>query len=134
VGQIVPMPLALPDKAHRQGGNRLLGLSQASRIGYHSIHELSDIAELCPNGEFLESQLLLLGGSVGDAIINDPQASVVGARFPAVKSLDSFDFAAIPSLNKTLVLELARSEYVARRGTSSRSATAAPARLTWPPD
>ena len=23
------------------------------------------------------------------------------ARFPAVKSLDSFDFAAIPSLNKT---------------------------------
>ena len=37
------------------------------------------------------------------------------ARFPAVKSLDNFDFAAIPSLNKTLVLELARSEYVARR-------------------
>ena len=37
------------------------------------------------------------------------------ARFPAVKSLDSFDFVAIPSLNKTLVLELARSEYVTRR-------------------
>jgi DNA replication protein DnaC len=37
------------------------------------------------------------------------------ARFPAVKSLDSFDFAAIPSLNKMLVLELARGEYVARR-------------------
>jgi DNA replication protein DnaC len=37
------------------------------------------------------------------------------AKFPAVKSLDSFDFAAIPSLNKTLVLELVRSEYVARR-------------------
>src|SRR5437764_8304000 len=37
------------------------------------------------------------------------------ARFPTVKSLDSFEFAAIPSLNKTLVLELARCEYVARR-------------------
>ena len=37
------------------------------------------------------------------------------ARFPAVKSLDSFDFAALPSLNTTLVLELARSEYVTRR-------------------
>jgi DNA replication protein DnaC len=37
------------------------------------------------------------------------------ARFPAVKSLDSFDFTAIPSLNKALILELARSEYVARR-------------------
>ena len=52
------------------------------------------------------------------------------ARFPALKSLDSFDFAAIPSLNKTLVLELARSEYVTPGRTSSRSATAAPARRT----
>ena len=37
------------------------------------------------------------------------------ARFPAVKSLDSFDFKAIPSLNKMLVLELARCEFVLRR-------------------
>ena len=37
------------------------------------------------------------------------------ARFPTVKSLDSFEFAAIPSLNKTLVLEIARCEYVVRR-------------------
>jgi len=37
------------------------------------------------------------------------------ARFPAVKSLDSFDFTALPSLNKGLVLELARCEYVLRR-------------------
>ena len=37
------------------------------------------------------------------------------ARFPAVKSLDSFDFAAIPALNKMLVLELARGAYVERR-------------------
>src|SRR5512132_3848260 len=37
------------------------------------------------------------------------------ARFPTVKSLDSFDFTAIPSLNKTLVLELARGEYIACR-------------------
>ena len=37
------------------------------------------------------------------------------AKFPAVKSLDSFDFLALPSLNKGLVLELARSEYVSRR-------------------
>ena len=54
------------------------------------------------------------------------------ARFPAVKSLDSFEFAAIPSLNKSLVLELhARSTSAAAR-TSSRLATVAPARLTWP--
>ena len=37
------------------------------------------------------------------------------ARFPAVKSLDSFDFLAIPSLNKALVMELARCDYITRR-------------------
>ena len=37
------------------------------------------------------------------------------ARFPAVKSMDTFDFTAIPSVNKALVMELARCEYVQRR-------------------
>ena len=37
------------------------------------------------------------------------------AHFPAVKSFDTFDFMAIPSLNKMLVLDLARCEYVLRR-------------------
>ena len=37
------------------------------------------------------------------------------AKFPTVKSLDSFDFKAIASLNKALVLELARCEYIERR-------------------
>jgi len=39
---------------------------------------------------------------------------IKAARFPAVKSLDSFEFKAIPSLNKMLVLELARCEYITR--------------------
>ena len=34
------------------------------------------------------------------------------AHFPAVKSLDTFDFLAIPSVNKQLVMQLARCEYV----------------------
>ena len=37
------------------------------------------------------------------------------ARFPQTKSLDTFDFKAIPSLNKSLVLELARCEWIERR-------------------
>ncbi len=37
------------------------------------------------------------------------------AQFPAVKSFDTFEFAAIPGLNKMLVLELARCEYILRR-------------------
>ena len=40
---------------------------------------------------------------------------IKAARFPTVKSLDSFDFLTIPSLNKVLVNELARSEYIDRK-------------------
>ena len=40
---------------------------------------------------------------------------IKAARFPAVKSIDSFDFKAIPSLNKMQVLELARCEWIERR-------------------
>jgi DNA replication protein DnaC len=37
------------------------------------------------------------------------------ARFPVIKSLDSFDFSAIASLNKGLVLELSRCDYISRK-------------------
>ena len=40
---------------------------------------------------------------------------IKAAKFPAVKSLDSFDFKAIPALNKMQVLELARCEWIDRR-------------------
>ena len=57
-----------------------------------------------------------------------------GARFPAVKSLDTFDFLAIPSLNKALVMELARCEYIQRRDSviaiGNRSRSVRPA-LGW---
>lgn len=37
------------------------------------------------------------------------------AKFPVTKSFDTFDFAAVPSLNKSLVMELARSEWITQR-------------------
>ena len=40
---------------------------------------------------------------------------IKAAKFPAAKSLDSFDFAAIPKLGKAKVLELARCEWIDRR-------------------
>jgi len=43
------------------------------------------------------------------------QRRLKAARFPTEKSLDDFDFLAQPSLNKALVLELARGEYLVRR-------------------
>ena len=40
---------------------------------------------------------------------------IKAAGFASLKSLDTFDFKAIPSLNKMLVLELARCEYITKR-------------------
>ena len=40
---------------------------------------------------------------------------IQAARFPAPKSLDDFDFLAVPSLNKKMVLELARCEWIDKR-------------------
>jgi DNA replication protein DnaC len=40
---------------------------------------------------------------------------IKAAKFPTVKSVDSFDFLALPSLNKMLALELARSDCIERR-------------------
>ena len=40
---------------------------------------------------------------------------IKAAKFPVLKSLETFEFRAIPSVNKRLVLELARSEYLDRR-------------------
>jgi DNA replication protein DnaC len=45
----------------------------------------------------------------------DRERRIKAAKFPAVKSLDSFDFKAIPALNKMQVLELARCEWIERR-------------------
>ncbi len=64
---------------------------------------------------------------------------VKAAKFPATKSLDSFDFKAIPKLNKMQVLELARCEWIDRRENvialgPSGTAKAAPERPKPPPD
>ena len=40
---------------------------------------------------------------------------IKAAKFPAPKSLDSFDFKAIPTLNKVQVLDLARCGWIGRR-------------------
>jgi len=38
-----------------------------------------------------------------------------GARFPAIKTLDQFDFSVLPGLNKAQVVLLAQGEYIQRR-------------------
>jgi hypothetical protein len=62
-----------------------------------------------------------------------------GGEVPGVKSLDSFDFTAIPKLNKMQVLELARCEWIERRenvialGPSGTGKTHVALGLGWPP-
>lgn len=43
------------------------------------------------------------------------QRRIRAAKFPQMKSLDEFDFTAQPSLNRPLVIELSRCEYIDRR-------------------
>jgi len=43
------------------------------------------------------------------------QKRVKDARFPVLKELADFDFSAIPSLNKAMILDLARGEYLQKR-------------------
>jgi len=64
------------------------------------------------------------------------------ARFPTLKTLEDFDFAAQPSLNKVLVAELMRCEFIDRReavilignpGTGKTHVATALSPRPWPP-
>jgi hypothetical protein len=60
------------------------------------------------------------------------------ARFPVIETTDSFDFLAIPTLDKTLVLELAQCEFLARRengcwATAVRAERTSPWHSAWLP-
>ena len=46
---------------------------------------------------------------------NSERKRIAQARFPLLKGLDDFDFAAIPALNKQVILELAQGHYIQAR-------------------
>jgi DNA replication protein DnaC len=46
---------------------------------------------------------------------NAVQTRIRNAAFPVLKDFDTFDFSAVPSLNKPKVLELARGEWISER-------------------
>jgi len=72
---------------------------EAARDGVDHVRYLLRLVEL----ELLDRERRVTERRIGEA------------KFLTVKSLDTFDFAAIPSLNRMLTLELVRCEYVARR-------------------
>jgi DNA replication protein DnaC len=62
--------------------------------------------------EFL---LALLQAEVAQREVSRQKLRLAQARFPMLKTLESFQFEAVPSLNKAEVLELARGGYIAEK-------------------
>jgi DNA replication protein DnaC len=67
------------------------------------------------NRTFHDYLFALLEGEVIQRDEHAQKLRLQRARFPVNKSLDNFDFSAIPALNKPLVLELSRGSFIDRR-------------------
>jgi DNA replication protein DnaC len=67
------------------------------------------------NQTFPEYLLALVEGEIVQREENTQKLRISKARFPVMKTLDSFEFSVIPSLNKALVLELSRGSYIEKR-------------------
>lgn len=81
------------------------------------LREYAKLAEQCAK-EGLDCPRFLLRLAELELLDREQRATerrIKAAKFPVSKSLETFDFLAIPSLNKKLVLELARCEWVGRR-------------------
>ena len=81
-------------------------LREYDKVARHCAQEGLD----CPRYLFRLCELELL-----DREQRATERRIKAAKFPVLKSLETFKVRAIPSLNKRLVLELARSEYLDRR-------------------
>jgi DNA replication protein DnaC len=79
--------------------------------------ECEQVARQCAsaNSEYLGFLLRLCERELGDRERRACARRLKAARFPQVKSLDEFDFTAQPSLNRALIVELSRCEFIARR-------------------
>ena len=67
------------------------------------------------NLDYEEYLLCVLEQEVHQRENNRIQRGIRQAGFPVIKTLESFDFLAIPSLNKPRVLKLMQGEYIRRR-------------------
>jgi len=81
------------------------------------LREYPRLAEQCAKegADFQRFLLRLVEAEMLDRDRRATERRIKAARFTVVKSLDTFEFTAIPSLNKKLVLELARGEWIERR-------------------
>jgi len=67
------------------------------------------------NQTFEQYLLALLEQEALQREANQERRRLHAARFPILRTFDTFDFAALPTLNKVKVLELARGDYLTQR-------------------
>src|SRR5271170_6161648 len=81
------------------------------------LREFPKLAEQCAKESttFEQSLLRLVEQEMLDRERRAAERRITAAKFPVSKSLETYDFLAIPSLNKKLVVELARCEWIGRR-------------------
>jgi DNA replication protein DnaC len=79
--------------------------------------ECEQVARQCAteNIDYLGFLLRLCERELGDRERRACARRLKAARFPQVKSLDEFDFTAQPSLNRALIVELARCAFIDQR-------------------
>ena len=79
--------------------------------------ECEQLARQCAseNVDYLGFLLRLCERELLDREARAYQRRIKAARFEQLKSIDEFDFTAQPSLNRALILELARCEFVTKR-------------------
>lgn len=109
VASIAPAPLG------GEGARRLAHHLKALRLPMF-LREYDRLAEQCAAEGLDHARFLLRLTELEMAERQQRQVDryIREARFPAVKGLDGFDFAALPSLDQARVLDLARCEYVDR--------------------
>lgn len=80
------------------------------------LREHSKLASLCQSerADYQTFLLRLCEREVHDRELRAAERRVKTAKFPVVKTLDTFDFQAQPSINQELVRELIRGEYMDR--------------------
>jgi DNA replication protein DnaC len=91
------------------------------------LREFPKLAEQCAKESTTFEQFLLrlVEQEMLDRERRATARRITAARFPVSKSLETYDFLAIPSLNKKLVVELARGEWIGRRENVLASTAAA---------
>jgi DNA replication protein DnaC len=107
------VPVA-PSAAHEEAGKLLTQRLKALNLQAF-LAEYDRLARECEGLDHSQYLLRLAELELNERQRRTVERRIKGARFPAAKNLDGFDFSAIPSLDQQLVLDLARGEYVRRQ-------------------